>query len=196
MTNHSVDFVAGAANVNQSRLLDWVQRMLEDRGSQYRVPNLEGVVHDTVNACRDRGADAGAIGYIARLLGASGNYNLAPRVDGIRALRSKRPDGLQIHLRNHGDPAEAQAQHLFAMARALGDAACFPDYRLAPINDLHNARRQAAGRAFAAEFLAPLDEIRSMLRDQHDLITIADAFAVSTNVIELQIENAERIACP
>jgi hypothetical protein len=32
-----------------------------------------------------------------------------------------------------------------------------------------------------------------MLGDQHDLITIADTFAVSTNVIELQIENAERI---
>jgi len=130
---------------------------------------------------------------IAKLLGAGGNYNLAPRIDGIRALRSKRPDGPQIHLRNHGDSAEAQAQHLFAMARTLGDAACFPDYRLAPINDLHNAYRQAAGRAFAAEFLAPVDEIRSMLRDRHDLITIADTFAVSTNVIELQVENAERI---
>jgi hypothetical protein len=96
-------------------------------------------------------------------------------------------------LRNHGDSAEAQAQHLFAMARTLGDSACFPDYRLAPINGLHNAYRQAAGRAFAAEFLAPVDEIRSMLGDQHDLITIADTFAVSINVIELQIENAERI---
>jgi hypothetical protein len=130
---------------------------------------------------------------IAKLLGAGANYNPAPRVDGIRALRSTRPDGMQIHLRNHGDSAEAQAQHLFAMARALGDAACFPDDRLAPVNDLHNAYRQAAGRAFAAEFLAPIDDIRSMLQDERDLMTIADEFAVSANVIELQIENAERI---
>lgn len=211
-----VDFVTGAANVNQSRLLDWVQRMLDDRSSQYRVPELEDVVQDTVNASPHGSAGAWATGYrraramrrvlditqakkfasfqdVAKLLGAGSNYNLAPRIDGIRALRSKRPDGPQIHLRNHGDSAEAQAQHLFAMARTLGDAACFPDYRLAPINGLHNAYRQAAGRAFAAEFLAPVDEIRSLLGDQHDLITIADTFAVSTNVIELQIENAERI---
>jgi hypothetical protein len=211
-----VDFVAGAANVSQSSLLDWVRRVLDDRGSQYRVPELENVVQDTVNASAQGRPEAWATGYrraramrsvlhinqaqkfasfrdIAKWLGAGANYNLAPRVDGIRALRSRRPDGPQIHLRNHGDSAEAQAQHLFAMARTLGDAACFPDQGLAPINDLHNAYRQAAGRAFAAEFLAPIDEIRSMLEDQHDLITIADAFAVSTNVIELQIENAERI---
>ena len=211
-----VDFVAGAANVSQSRLLDWVRRMLDDEGSQYRVPELENVVQDTVNASAQSRPEAWATGYrraramrsvlrlgqtqkfasfrdIARWLGAGGNYNLAPRVDGIRALRSQRPDGPQIHLRNHGASAEAEAQNLFAMARTLGDAACLPDHRLAPINDLRNTWRQAAGRAFAAEFLAPVDEIRSMLEDQHDLITIADAFAVSTNVIELQIENAERI---
>lgn len=211
-----VEFVTGAANVNQSRLLEWVRRLLDDRGSQYRVPELEDVVRDTMNASAQDRRDAWVTGYrraramrrvlrvgqaqrfasfrdIAKLLGAGSNYNLAPRVDGIRALRSQRPDGQQIHLRNHGDSAEAQAQHLFAMARTLGDAACFPDHGLAPINDLHNAYRQAAGRAFAAEFLAPVDEIRSMLRDQHDLMTIADAFAVSTSVIELQIENAQRI---
>ena len=35
--------------------------------------------------------------------------------------------------------------HLFAMARAVGDAACFRHTSLAPVNDLHNAVRQAAG---------------------------------------------------
>lgn len=130
---------------------------------------------------------------IAQLLGAGASYNLAPKVDGIRALRTEGPEGVRIHLRNHGESAEAQAQHLFAMARALGDAACFSEERVAPVNDLHNSYRQAAGRAFAAEFLAPIDEIRSMLADRHDLITIADEFAVSPNVIERQIENAERI---
>lgn len=212
-----VDFVAGAVNVQQSRLLGWVQRMLEDRSSQYRVPDLEDVVRRTAEKARSNDTTAPwALGYrraralrsvlgidqgrkftsfrqIAELLGASVSYNLAPSVDGIRALCSRRPDGSQIHLRNHGESDEARAQHLFAMARALGNAACFPEYRLAPVNDLHNAYRQATGRAFAAEFLAPVDEIRSMLKDQRDLITIADAFAVSTNVIERQVENAERI---
>jgi hypothetical protein len=71
--------------------------------------------------------------------------------------------------------------------RACGDAACFP------INHLHNAVRQAAGRAFAAEFLAPIDEIRTMKADKHDIVTIANAFCVSTTVIERQIENEQRI---
>jgi len=212
-----VDFVSGAARVNQSRLLQWVEGMLADKSSQYRVPDLHDIVRETVrHTPSNGGTEAWAVGYrrarairrmlsvaqgqrfasfrdIARALGAGASYNPAPRVDGIRALRSERADGQKIHLRNHGESAEAQAQHLFAMARALGDAACFPEDRLAPVNDLHNAYRQAAGRAFAAEFLAPIDEIRSMLDDQHDLVTIADEFAVSTSVIERQIENAERI---
>jgi len=212
-----VDFVAGGAKNNYSRLVEWVRRMLADRSSQYRVPDLDGLVEETLQRTPSRSEDrAWVTGYrrargvrhvlglpqerkfssfqdIAQLLGAGANFNLAPRVDGIRALRSSRTDGSQIHLRNHGDSAEAQAQHIFAMTRALGDAACFPTTLLAPVNDLHNAYRQAAARAFAAEFLAPIDEIRSMLADRHDLITIADAFAVSTSVIERQIENASRI---
>ncbi len=75
--------------------------------------------------------------------------------------------------------------HLFAMARAVGDAA--------PVKDLHNTVRQAAGRAFAAEFLAPIDEIRSMRDDKHDLVTIANEFSVSTAVIERQLETEHRI---
>ena len=70
---------------------------------------------------------------------------------------------------------------------------CFPDTELSPINGLHQASRQAVGRAFAAEFLAPIDEIRSMLKDRKDVVTIADEFAVSSRVIERQVENASRI---
>jgi len=83
--------------------------------------------------------------------------------------------------------------HLFAMARAVGDAACFRHTSLAPVKDLHNTVRQAAGRAFAAEFLAPIDEIRSMRDDKHDLVTIANEFSVSTAVIERQLETEHRI---
>jgi Zn-dependent peptidase ImmA (M78 family) len=58
---------------------------------------------------------------------------------------------------------------------------------------LHSACRQAAGRAFAAEFLAPIDEIRSMREDGRDAVSIAEEFAVSTTVIERQVKNTERI---
>lgn len=212
-----IDFVSGSATSDQSRLIEWVQRMRTDRSSQYRLPDLAYTVEAALKTeIAKTDIPAWAAGYrraravrkvlgmgqdrkfssfqdIAKALGAGANYNVAPKVDGIRALRSERPDGLQIHLRNHGDSAEAQAQHLFAMARALGDAACFPGTRLAPVNDVHNAYRQAAGRSFAAEFLAPVDEIRSMLEDRHDRMTIADTFGVSTSVVARQIENQSRI---
>lgn len=212
-----IDFISGGAASDHDRLVDWVQRMKNDRSSQYRLPDLASQVDAAMKSEKsDNVMPAWAVGYrraramrkvlgvrqghkfssfqdIARAFGAGMNYNVAPKVDGIRALRSERPDGWQIHLRNHGDSSEAQAQHLFAMARALGDAACFPETKLSPINDIHNSYRQAAGRAFAAEFLAPLDEIRSMLEDKHDQVTIADAFAVSTSVVERQIENRNRI---
>ena len=61
------------------------------------------------------------------------------------------------------------------------------------VNGLHNASRQACGRAFAAEFLAPVDEIDSMREDGLDTLAMAHEFGVSTEVVERQIENADRI---
>jgi len=62
------------------------------------------------------------------------------------------------------------------------------------VNELHYADRQAAARAFAAEFLAPINEILSMREDDKDIATIADEFNVSTELVELQLVNRERIA--
>lgn len=42
------------------------------------------------------------------------------------------------------------------------------------VNGLHEADRQAAGRAFAAEFLAPIDEVLSMKESGADIAAIAD----------------------
>ena len=61
------------------------------------------------------------------------------------------------------------------------------------MNDLREACRQAYARAFAAEFLAPVDEILSMRRDGYDVRSIADEFGVSTETVERQEENAGRI---
>ena len=64
---------------------------------------------------------------------------------------------------------------------------------MAPITELRSAYRQAAGRAFAAEFLAPSDEIEAMRGDKRDIVTIANEFSVSQQVIEYQITNRRRI---
>ena len=61
------------------------------------------------------------------------------------------------------------------------------------INDLHHAERQATGRAFAAEFLAPVESIVDVYEAGYDAEEIADEFDVSSYVIEDQMRNQDRI---
>src|SRR3546814_4832171 len=96
-------------------------------------------------------------------------------------------------MREHGGSADARASHLFTFARAVGDAVCFPGTRRAPVNDLHSAFRQATGRAFAAELLAPARQVGAMREEGRDFVSIAEWFGVSTTAIERQWENRDRI---
>ena len=212
-----IEFAAGAKGVEPAPLLNWVESMRRHRGFKYRLASLEAITKQVIRDTQHKAdQEAWAAGYrrarvmrkalnmsesaamssykeLAHKLGAGGAYSTARHVDGIRALRTEREDGIQIHLRDHGRSGEAPAAHLFALARAVGDTVCFPGSALAPVNDAHHAYRQAAGRAFAAEFLAPINEISSMIADKHDLVTIANAFSVSSLVIQHQIENKPRI---
>jgi hypothetical protein len=212
-----MEFAAGAKGAKPAPLLDWVDRMRRFRGFRYRLADLGPMAKQVERDTPQKAGEAAwAVGYrrarkmrkalnmsqndrlasyreLAKLLGGGASYNIADHVDGIKALRSEREDGIQIHLRSQGQTGDARSGHLFALARAVGDVVCFPKSALAPINDAHHAYRQAAGRAFAAEFLAPIDEIRSMIRDRKDLVTIASTFSVSSAVIEHQVENRKRI---
>lgn len=212
-----VEFVSGAGNVDRTALIQWVERMARFQGFNYRLADVKSIANSVSSQAASRPNEpAWAAGYrgaratrkamslkqsdrfgsfleFAKAFGASKAYTLAPSIDGIRALRRDHANGVHVHVRNHGESAEAQASHLFTVTRGVGDAVCFPDTELSPINGLHQASRQAVGRAFAAEFLAPVDEVRSMLEDRKDVVTIADEFAVSSRVIELQVENAARI---
>ena len=67
------------------------------------------------------------------------------------------------------------------------------DTRRSVINDLHHAERQATGRAFAAEFLAPVESVVEMCEAGSDAEEIADEFDVSSYVIEDQIRNQNRV---
>lgn len=211
------EFVSGAEGVDRQRLIAWVEKMAREKGFRYRLANLRPIVDQLGTGTQPHaGEPAWATGYrlarrmrtllnlgesvrfksfrdLAGRLGASQTYGVAPRVDGIGALRRDRDDGLHIHLRDHGHSKEAAPGNLFAFARAVGDAACFPTFQLAPITKLRSAFRQAAGRAFAAEFLAPSDEVEAMREDGRDVVTIADEFAVSQQVVEHQIHNRSRI---
>lgn len=211
------ELLAGAAHTNGGLLLEWVHVMERRRSGASHVADLAGYSQAAVAAAPPRvDEESWALGYrraramraalqlgqqdrfksfrpLAEKLGAKSTFELARPVDGIRALRTDKRDGVHIHMRSFGSSPTAPLAHLFNFARAVGDAACFPEESRAPVNELHSAYRQAAGRAFAAEFLAPIVEIKSMQHDRRDVDTIAAEFGVSTATIERQIENAARI---
>lgn len=211
------ELLAGVRSANCLGLLDWVNAVERRASDKSRVVGLQDAADAAVAKTPDRvGEESWARGYrraralrgvlgfnqaqrfatfsdLAAALGASKQYALAPSANGIRLLRSHKGGDAHLHLRTHGRSAEAQASHLFTFARGAGDVVCFPGPQRAPVNELRSAYRQAAGRAFAAEFLAPVNEVLSMREDGRDTVSIAETFAVSTEVIERQIENARRI---
>ena len=112
--------------------------------------------------------------------GLSGVYGVVSRGSEVR-----------IHLRKpvYGPPWFEN----FNLARAIGDAVCFPGEGSSVVNGLHGAERQAAGRAFAAEFLAPVEAVCGMLEDGYGVGDVAGRFVVDPRVVQLQLDNRERI---
>ena len=115
-------------------------------------------------------------------------------VSGLRAVVATTTE-THVHLRKESS-RYAPLSELFALGRAVGDAVANPRAKRAVVNDLREtgAARQATSRAFAAEFLAPIDEIRSMLEDGKVHDDIAADFGVSKEIVERQLQNQERIA--
>ena len=111
---------------------------------------------------------------------------------GIRAVVSRS----RIHLRDRGRGKHkwaAQAE-TFALARAIGSALCFSQTSRRVVNGLHDAEEQSVGRAFAAQFLAPVEKIVDMKSEGLEEYEIAQEFQVSEQVVAHQLQNQERIA--
>ena len=216
-----IEFLAGVRDRERSELLPDRLLQVESRpATQSSLPALGDVADQMEPVVRyDQGDTPWAVGYRAarafrKVLGVgsdegfashtvvasklgSASFEPAKLFSGIRALVS-RPDGeVRIHLHDHGyanrERAAARSSNNFAFARAVGDAVCFRDTCRSVVNDLHHAERQATGRAFAAEFLAPVDSIIERSEDGLDLEEIADQFDVSPFVIKDQIHNRNRI---
>ena len=194
--------------------LDWVRAAETRPGHRSRVPALEGARDALAQARRRRpGERPWAAGYrcarqmrrclnvgpaerldLGALLARLDARRLAPAgaVSGLHAVVRSDRDAVHVHLPETSvrcDPARS----LFTMARALGDALACPRAERSVVNDLHAAYRQAAGRAFAAELLAPLDEVLSMSEDGRDVRTIACELGVTEGVVAGQIESRARI---
>ena len=192
-------------------------RAAEARPSdQSRLPELHGlarqIAHVTKRAPGERAwapsyraarAFRGAIGTpcdeapastraLAEKLGAK-RFAPTSGLSGVAAVVSRDNDDVRIHLRERSGYQWGRWAVNFAFARALGDAVCFPDARRSVVNALHGAERQAAGRAFAAELLAPVGKVLDMRDDGLDIDEISESLNVSSQVIDHQIRNQERI---
>ena len=208
-----IEFLAGTNKEDRSMYsADWLSA-IENRPQEVSIlPDLTGIhlsiregirrdLHDrpwalgyrAARACRKLLGDGedtrySSVSAIANALGSS-RFATTEIEGDIRALISHENGQAHIHLHEHG----SVPVNNFAFGRAVGDAVVFREGGRAVVNNLHYAERQATGRAFAAEFLAPVNEVKSMTDDGRDCYEIADEFDLSPQVIEDQLYNQQRI---
>ncbi|MCY3732744.1 MAG: ImmA/IrrE family metallo-endopeptidase [Chloroflexi bacterium] len=211
-----LEFLAGIGGEARGELLSWVREVDERPPAQSCLPQLRDIVGRFGRDGSRRPAERGwATGYraarefrdvteiarderfvslsdIARRLG-SESFACTPGIRGALALVCREENDVRIHVRERGSAHWARQAESFAFARAIGDVVCFGDARRSVVNSLHQAERQAAGRAFAAEFLAPVESVLDMVESGLDDDEIAGSFHVSPQVIARQIENRDRI---
>lgn len=108
----------------------------------------------------------------------------------VYAVVDRQEDDIHVHLRDRGRQTWAKNAETFAFARAIGDAVLFPETPLSIINGLHRAERQAEGRAFAAEFVAPREIVLDMYQEGRDVDEIAGLLEVNPKVVDHQVENS------
>ena len=121
---------------------------------------------------------------IAALFGGQRFEAAAGRVPGLRAEVCNGDQGPKFIVA--GLPAPQSRN--FAMMRAIGDFLAFEQDGRAPITDTYSYR-QAVGRAFAIEMLAPTETILQMERDGMSVDEIAAARNVSEDAVAHHLEN-------
>ncbi|WP_051955965.1 HVO_A0114 family putative DNA-binding protein [Beijerinckia mobilis] len=127
----------------------------------------------------------GGVDGLSRLLGAGDRFGLSVKAPGsLRAFQSIDGEVPVIIVEDEGPRSSA-----FVLARGIGDFIAFGD-RASCVADLYTDR-QAVGRAFAAEFMAPRDAVVHMIEMEDQPVTVvADHFGVSPSVVHLQYANS------
>lgn len=115
---------------------------------------------------------------IACLFGALNFEVCKSRVNGLRAAVNGAPDHPRVVVAGPGRPDALN----FATMRAIGDYLVYGSDGRAPVNDIYSYR-QAVGRAFAAEMLAPAEIIAEM----QDEGMAVEEISAKRNVSELTI---------
>lgn len=128
---------------------------------------------------------AGGVDGLSKLFGGNQAITLSPDAPGaLRAFQSIEGDAPTFVVENEGSKSSA-----FVLARAIGDYVAFGNHASC-VADLYTDR-QAVGRAFAAEFMAPREAVVEMIEvEDRPVAVIADHFGVSPSVIHRQYENS------
>jgi len=126
----------------------------------------------------------GGIASLATMFGGDKKFNLSSAGEELlRGHQGHRNDVPVVVIKDEGPKSNA-----FLMSRAIGDYSIFGS-REASIVDIYSDR-QAIGRAFAAEFMAPAESVVRMVEEEGlPLDTIADHYGVNRKVVQWQYEN-------
>lgn len=195
----------------------WLRELEDRRAYECELPTLEELRTQFGNEAARRQREPPwsqghrVAGMLTKELGLDGRDLPTPEVltkqlgstgfqrvhgEGIEpGLRAVVAPGGSVHLRdrNRGKHPWASQAETFALARAVGSVLCLQETERSVVNSLHNADQQAVGRAFAAQFLAPVDRILEMANDGLEDNEIAVEFKVSAEVVRRQRENYRRM---
>lgn len=135
-----------------------------------------------LNLAKDQ--SVGGVEGLSKLLGAGDRIGLSPEAPGsLRGFLRVEDEVPTIIVEDEGPRASA-----FVLARGIGDFIAFGN-RASCVADLYTDR-QAVGRAFAAEFMAPTDAVTYMIEEEDlPIAQISDHFGVSPMVVQRQYEN-------
>ena len=203
------EFLAGCPLNGIREALNWVNESESALGDRAVVPDLPDIApavrqrlsenateerawevgYRAAAACREQKnlspmRSFGKPSEIANLFG-SRSFELSPsRVSGLRAEVNGAGAQPQVVVSGLGHPGSIN----FATMRAIGDYLVYSSYGRAPINDTHSYR-QAVGRAFAAEMLAPAEVIVDMQDAGKSIEEIAAERNVSEMIVVHHLEN-------
>jgi DNA-binding transcriptional ArsR family regulator len=127
----------------------------------------------------------GGLAGLSRLF--ADDHCFAPSAAGeeiLRGFQGFSKDLPVVVVRDEGPRSTA-----FLMTRAIGDYLVYGSHE-APVADIYSDR-QAVGRKFAAEFMAPAEAVVHMIDVEHkSKATVADHFGVGRGVVNHQYENS------
>jgi DNA-binding MarR family transcriptional regulator len=200
-----LDFASATAPGRLSSSLNWANEEIEKRAKANSLPRLIELRQSTANGSRvtepwrtgterarrvrkklnlGSSQSIGGLKGIAKLFGDGGDFSVsAAGEDSIKGFIGHGDSIPVVIARDEGPNHTA-----FLASRAIGDFLAYGS-REAPITNIYSDR-QAVGRAFAAEFIAPADGVVHLIDDEHmSLEAVAEHFGAPRGVIYHQYEN-------